>query len=263
MTSQDKPIPARVNTSITDNQVYPQVCLQAAYDYRYFLNFRREKDYVGALEHVPERVGRICYDLIKDDPSVAILMDKFRQNDLYGNPITFNHETLGDISATTLRYIRILIALKHFFGSLDGMNICEIGVGYGGQCRVANVMWKPRRYRLVDIQPALALAQRFLDHFILPSVMSYQTMNQLNYENYDLVISNYAFTELPREIQDVYLEKVILRSKKGYILYNEITPASFRSYKADELKEMISGAEISEEYPLTHKRNCVITWGHQ
>jgi len=70
MTGQEKAVPAKLNTSITDNQVYPQVCLQAAYDYRHFLNFRREPTYIGALEHVPERVGRMCHDLIARDPEI-------------------------------------------------------------------------------------------------------------------------------------------------------------------------------------------------
>lgn len=260
MTSSD--IPARLNTSITDNQVYPQVCLQAAYDYRYFLNFRREPTYVGALEHVPEKVGRFCLQLIQRNPEVAALLEEFRANDRYGNPITFEHETLGAMSATTLRYVRILIDLKHHFNALDDLNICEIGVGYGGQCRVVNVLWKPLSYQLVDIQPALALAQRFLDNFALHSTMRYRTMNELAISDYDLVISNYAFTELPRIIQETYLERVILSASRGYMIYNDITPPSFNSIKIDELLKRIPGSEVFPENPQTHRRNCVIVWGH-
>jgi hypothetical protein len=113
----------------------------------------------------------------------------------------------------------------------------------------------------VDIQPALALAQRYLDNYILHSVLSYKTVNELGPREYDLVIINYAFTELPRGLQDVYLQRVILNSKKGYVTYNEITPAEFRSYKADELISAIPGSKIVKEEPLTHPKNCVIVWG--
>ncbi len=75
------------------------------------------------------------------------------------------------------------------------------------------------------------------------------------------MISNYAFTELPRTIQEVYLRKVILRSKRGYITYNEITPPAFRSLKVDELTAIIPGTRILKEEPLSHPRNCIIVWG--
>ena len=87
-------------------------------------------------------------------------------------------------------------------------------------------------------------------------------MNELSPIDYDLAISNYAFTELPRTLQDIYLNRVILKAKRGYITYNEITPKEFNSYKAAELVEMIPGALITKEIPLTHPKNCVIIWGH-
>ena len=87
------------------------------------------------------------------------------------------------------------------------------------------------------------------------------TMNELEKNNYDLVISNYAFTELPRHIQEIYLEKVILNSRRGYIIYNDINPAEFKSYKKEELLKVIPGSRIIDEVPLTHPNNCVIVWG--
>ena len=58
----------------------------------------------------------------------------------------------------------------------------------------------------------------------MPATLQYKTMNEISPNQYDLVISNYAFTELPREIQTVYYEKIISKSAKGYITYNDITP---------------------------------------
>jgi hypothetical protein len=92
-------------------------------------------------------------------------------------------------------------------------------------------------------------------------VVRYKTMNELEIQNYDLVISNYAFSELPRSIQDVYLSKIILNSKKGYITFNEISPGYFNSYKREELIDIIPNSLIIEEKPLTHPKNCIIVWG--
>ena len=86
-------------------------------------------------------------------------MDAFKSNDKYGSPFVFDYPGVENISPTTLRYIKVLSDLKKHFGPLDGMNICEIGVGYGGQCRIINSMYRPSTYTLVDIRPALRLGE--------------------------------------------------------------------------------------------------------
>ena len=253
-------LPANISTSLSDNQTYPQVCIQASNDYRLFNNFRRNPIYNQILEHVSEKQGSKYLQVISNDSDILAAINKFKLNDNYGNPRMYKYPNIGMISPTTLRYIKILADIKRQFQTLDNLNICEIGIGYGGQCRIVNAYYKPATYCLCDIQPALALAQRFLDNYLLNSVLIYKTMNELDQRDYDFVLSNYAFTELPRTIQEVYLNKVILRSKRGYITYNEITPKEFNSYKLDELIAMIPGSKILKEEPLTHPKNCIIVW---
>ncbi len=254
-------IPKRISTSLSDNQAYPQVCIKASNDYRFFNNFRRNTIYNKILEHISEELGKKYLQLISNDSDILSSLNNFKPNDYYGNPRVYKYPGIGMISPTTLRYIKVLVDLKKYFQTLDKLNICEIGVGYGGQCRVINAYYKPSTYSLIDIQQALALTQRYLDYYILHSVLEYKTMNELCERNYDLVISNYAFTELSRDVQDVYLNNVILKSKRGYITYNEITPSEFNSYKSNELIEMIPGSKIMKEEPLTHQKNCIIVWG--
>lgn len=250
-----------ITTSLSDTEAYRQVCNAASNDYRLFRNFRRDPIYNRFLEHVTQQQGQECLEAIAAEPGIMGAMESFKLNDEYGNPRAFEYPGVGIISPTTLRYIKVLADLKTHFGSLDDLSICEIGVGYGGQCRIINAYCSPARYCLVDIRPALGLAQTYLDHFSLHSVLSYRTMNELAPADYDLVVSNYAFTELHGDLQDVYLERVILRSKRGYITYNEITPAEFRAYKSDELTRIIPKARIVEEKPLTAEKNCIIVWG--
>jgi hypothetical protein len=254
-------VPRRISTSLSDNQAYPQVCIQASIDYKSFNKFRRNPIYNLVLEHVSDKQGGEYLRLISDDPDILAAINTFKPNDRYGNPRMYEYPNIGMISPSTLRYIKVLVDIKTHFKTVDNLNICEIGVGYGGQCRIINAYYKPATYCLVDIQPALALAQRYLDNYVIPSVLSYKTMNELEQRKYDLVISNYAFTELPRTIQDIYLRKIIINSKMGYITYNEITPNDFNSYKADILVEIIPGATIIKEEPLTHPKNCIIVWG--
>ncbi len=251
----------RISTSLSDNQAYPQVCMNASNDYRLFNKFRTNPIYNQILEHVRKDTGALYLKEISKDPDILAAMDKFKPNDNYGGPIVHNYPGIGAISPSTLRYVKVLADIKAHFRSADNLNICEIGVGYGGQCRIVNAYFKPATYCLVDLQPVLSLAQRYLDNYILHSVMTYKTMNELDTKSYDLVLSNYAFTELPRTVQDIYLNKIILNSKRGYITYNEITLQEFNSYKADELAAMIPGARILKEEPLTHPKNCIIVWG--
>lgn len=249
------------STSVTDNELYPQACLEASHDFRAFASFRSNPVYTAALEHVSEAQGQDCLGIIAKDPEIFAAMDAFKSNDGFGSPMICDYPFVGKISPTTLRYVKVLVDLKSHFRSLDNLRICEIGVGYGGQCRIINAHFKPASYCLIDIFPALTLAQRFLDNFVLHSVMSYMTMNQLPVMESDLVISNYAFSELRRPIQDAYLKKVVLPARRGFIIYNQIAPAEFRSYTASELLQMIPGSKVFEERPLTHPNNLVIVWG--
>ena len=252
---------SKLKTSLSDNEKYPGFCLKAANDLQVFSSFRKNSIYRRILEHVDKKTGQLYLDEIAvSRPDLMHEFEKIKENDIYGSPILYEYKTVGKISPSTLRYVKVFADLLNHFGSLDGLNIAEIGVGYGGQCRIINSLAKPEKYTLVDIKPALLLAQTYLDGYILSSVMKYKTMNELRKKSYDLVISNYAFTELRQSIQDVYLDKIILNSRHGYITYNDITPDEFKSYKKDELLKIIPNAKIIDEKPLTHKRNCIIVW---
>ena len=250
-----------VSTSLSDNQAYPQLCLKASHDYRHFNTFRRHPVYSQILEHVSENQGSDYLQIISRDDDILAAIDRFKDNDTHGGPRVCDYPRIGSISPSTLRYIKVLMDLKSHFQTLDGLDICEIGVGYGGQCRIINAYFMPEKYCLVDIQPALSLARRFLDHFPLHSTLTYKTMNELRHRSHDLVISNDAFTQLPRAVQDVYLRKVILNAKRGYITCREIASEEFDAYTSAELTAMIPGAKILAEDPLRHPKNGIIVWG--
>lgn len=248
-------------TSLSDNGRYPQVCLDATNDVATFRQFRRIRNYLAILEHVTEEDGAAYLGHVQRRPELVAALDRFRANDRHGMPRTFEYPPHGRFSPTTLRYVKVLGDLLERFGPLDGMSVCEIGVGYGGQCRVVSEWCRPAEYCLVDLRPALGLVERYLDQYVLRMPVEYRTLNTLRARDWDLVVSNYALTEMPREVQDAYMEKVVLRARRGYVTYNEINPGSFRSLTADDLLRAIPGAARSPEEPLTHPGNCIITWG--
>ena len=246
-----------VHPAYTSNSSYSQVCAEAASNDSSFNNFRRNPIYNQILEHVTKEFGSEYLKIISGDPDILKAINALKMNDNYGNPEKHLY-SVGAVSPTTLRYIKVLVDIKKLFKTVDGFNMCEIGGGYGGQCRIINAYFKPASYCLVDIPPALALSKRFLSNYTLPPKMIYKTMDELDQRDYDLMISNYAFSELPRTIQEIYLKKIILNSRRGYITYNEVTPYSFRK---NELISIISKSRITEEKPLTYDGNCVIIWG--
>lgn len=98
------------------------------------------------------------------------------------------------------------------FGSLDGMRICEIGGGYGGQAKAILDVYKPASYRIIDLLEVCKLQSRYLlGTIVTPSPLLYN-------EDYDLVISNYALSEIPDN--KLYIDEVVKRSKHGYITCN-------------------------------------------
>ncbi len=250
-----------LETSLTDNFHYPEFCLKASLDSSIFKDFRTNAIYNAALEHDSFEQGQEYLEAIKSSHSnVLTKIDEFLKNDKIGNPRVFDYEGIGTIAPPTLRYIKILSDLESEFGSLDNFNICEIGVGYGGLCRIINSYFKVKSYRLIDLKPVLLLAQKYLDNYIFNTTISYKTMHELPKENYDLVISNYAFTEMRREIQDVYLDKVVLSAKKGYITYNEINPEDFNSYTKEELIKRIPNVKVMQEVGILHHKDCILVW---
>ena len=55
-----------IATSISDNQVYPNFCLQASNNLKVFSTFRAQKEYWEILEHVTEAQGQAYLEEIKN-----------------------------------------------------------------------------------------------------------------------------------------------------------------------------------------------------
>lgn len=244
--------------SLSDNNTYPDFCLRASQESQLFARFRQRDEYRAILEHVTREQGEEYYKFICEN-ELDKHMERFVLNDLVGGPQMFRYGG-HMVSPSTLRYAKVLCDLLLEFDNLDGLNICEIGAGYGGQCRIIHSMFRPKSYTMVDIYPALQLARRYLDNYPINGVLEFKTMNELDFTKFDLVISNYAFTELPGDIQAIYWEKVIKLAKNGYITFNKIVPPEFKSMTKQEILENLPWAKEIAEQPLTHPDNCIIVW---
>ena len=216
----------KLSTSCSDNEEYPDLCFQAANNERIYRNFRRHPIYTSIVETVSEKSGKEYFQMaLSQTPELKKHLNNFVTSEKVGSPYTFSykHNFFSPkyfFSPTTLRYIKGLSDLLHFFKSLDGMRIVEIGGGYGGLCKIISDFCRIESYTLVDLEPALQLSKRFLNDFSINNVRYLNSEDLDCSTEYDLVISNYAFSEIGRNIQDLYMDKILQKSSRGYLLCN-------------------------------------------
>lgn len=252
------------NTSISDDGSYPDFCEKASNDDATFATFKSNKIYTRVLEHTSYEQGLDYLKIIKEKtPLLLNQIPEFKKNDVYGAPATSHYSEIDtSISPTTLRYTKVLSDLIRLYSLSPLLNVCEIGVGYGGQCRINMSYLDIKKYTLVDLPQVLKLCQKFLSNFETSNNTCFKTMDELDmFESYDLVISNYAFSELKKDIQKIYLEKILLKSKSGYITYNTLAHTILDGYSAADLANIIPGSKIIPEEPLTAEGNSIVVWG--
>lgn len=259
-------------TSVTDNEKYPVVCYMASRHEHFFKGFRQNEVYNQVLEHVTQSQGQEYLDVISKYDQVKftdVEWDSFCDNDLYGNPKIYPYKINGRnlmVSPTTLRYAKVLQDIVSLYDVRNIQSVAEIGIGYAGQCRLlTSYLPGIENYFLFDLPEVLGLAQKYLGKFGESVIgrAKFVDGTKIDIErDYDLVISNYAFSELIRDVQDIYLEKVILKAKAGYITWNTLSCDRLDGYSLEELLKIIPGSSIIKEEPLTKANNCIIVWGN-
>ena len=252
--------------SNSENGFYVAAVQEAVRSYKKFSVFKRNRHYQAILEHVTRDQGARYLEIVKrDSPELLQKIELFKDNDIVGSPVVFDYPDAGVISPTTLRYIKVASDLKNLFGNEIGNHIVEIGVGYGGQALINDRAFNIMEYELFDLPPVLSLVSKYLESHILKCAYKTSTLNQkTGNDTYDLVISNYAFSELPSCLQMKYIEKIISKSKKGYLTMNSglnKTSGAKAKLTIDQLKSYLPPFEVIKEDPLTGPENYIIVWG--
>jgi putative sugar O-methyltransferase len=229
--------------------------------------FRRIYNYREIVETVTYKQGIECLNRIELLGSLPTYdFSKHFVNDSFGKPIKFYYPSIGNISPTTIRYISIAFELKKLFGEELKGNFVEIGVGYGGQASILNDFFKIDEYGIFDLSDVQQLTKIYLTQIGKADNLKMYSLTDNPLKEWDLVISNYAFSELPLELQKIYIEKVISRSKRGYLIMNSgMNNSSGRSdgkLHLAELRTLLPVFEILDEIPNTGPDNYVIVWGH-
>ena len=230
-------------------------------------NFRRKYDYREILEHVSFSLGKQYLDLIKysmPDSYNQLLLENLR-NDSFGNPYRYKYSEKLCISPTTLRYIYTAIDIERTIGLGRNESVVEIGVGYGGQAAVLESLYKVSNYDAFDLPEVISLANVYLKKINSRIRFDSRDIHRAQDKVWDIAISNYAFSELNKDLQIRYLDSILSRTSRGYMIMNSgRLNASGRSnskLSVNEIAEFLPTMRIKEENPLTGPDNYVIYWG--
>lgn len=223
--------------------------------------------YREILEHLGYKEGKKYLEKIESlmpKEEVARLINLNRQNDLFGGPITFRYRGYGNVSPTTLRYISTALEIASKCGVSSNTSIVEIGCGYGGQAAVINRVFGVSDYTGFDLPPVLELIDRYLKGINSSLVIKRGSFEEIDY-SWDLAISNYAFSELSRDLQLKYLEEILTKCKSGFMIMNSgatnKTGRSTGKLAVEEIRDFLPNMRTIDEVPLTGPDNYVIVWG--
>jgi len=249
--------------SWSDNGTYIKVVREFLINEKKFNKFKRNQFYQNILEHVSYEQGEDYLKIINvDNKNIINDINDYKFNDLIGSPIKYKYPKIGEISPTTLRYLKVASDIKKYFKNI-GYNFVEIGGGYGGQYLILDKIFDITSYTILDLSDVNKLIEKYVEQFVTNSFYKATTLNQLdNKQSFDFIISNYGFSELPSKLQKVYLNKVIKKSKRGYMTMNSglVKSDSNNNLLLEDLKLHLPNLKIIKEEPLTAKDNYIIIW---
>jgi len=231
---------------------YIEACIEILTDEKAFKSFRRHPKYTPVLAHVTTEQGiKYLEDILSNNSFLVNIINTYiASNDKIGNPqlSTFKIGNSASPSEdpfleiimdpTTVRYVKVLSDLLALFGTLRNFNIVEIGGGFGGLATVLSSA-NFKNYYNIDLREPGLVAKKFCNHAGIKNfhILTPAEISKLDDVEIDLVISNYAFSECNYETQDVYIDKILSRAKRGYLTHNtapqrvERTKSIIGSYK--------------------------------
>ena len=247
---------------------YLKLCKNAATNEEIFQNFRNLKEYKNVLEHVDKDLALRYLENIKS-------ISQLSNNDIYnvchilstvGNPeLVQLIEGQHPISTTSLRYLNVALDIKKKFSQSTFNHIVEIGPGYGGQSVILQEYFDINKYTYIDLPDVNKLIEKFINSHKINFMTEYKTLNDhFDDDNFDLVISNYAFSELDYNLQSFSVKNIINKSKYCYMIINSdsfnqnVKYKKFRFMNREELLRKANDSYIDVETPLTADNNYLL-----
>jgi hypothetical protein len=251
-----------VQKSTTGNSVpYREICQNAALNDAVFQNFRSMKAYFDAVEC--GQGGEFANYIKSHATSKTLsLIPEFRKLDLYGNPVRNDIPGFGLFSGTTLRYVLVADHISRLFDLPQDYTVVEIGAGFGGQACILSQLLPFSQYYIYDLPEVEMLIDKMTSTLSVSNVACLDPHEELPVDSIDLFISNYALTECDLETQFDYFKRVVVKAKRGYILYNDTN--LFDHLTLTDFVELFQAhgihPTIHPEPIFSYTGNVLITW---
>ncbi len=198
------------------------------------LSFKSNATYREILEHTTLFDGSAYLAQIQSEFGTFYqkhkhqLIDLCTMNDIYGKPMK---EVIGGVytSPSNFRYIyhSLLIVNNMVLQKLNDVNVIEIGGGYGGLCfflhHIATLLGiRIASYTIFDIKEVTILQKRYLSLLGL-DIQTYHIDDKWSLHEKSYLISNYAFSEIPSNLQQDYCKKILNKYVSyGFLVWNFI-----------------------------------------
>lgn len=236
--------------------------------------FKQNIEIIGVIETVFKIFGdAYLINIMKYDESKYIDWKKIKILNDIGTPkqekFIINNEEIM-LSPTTLRYIQFsfdMLSYAKNILNLNSLNVVEIGGGYGFQSVLLYELSdlfkiKIDKYTIIDLPETNNLQKHFIKEVYKFTENKHDIVitdyKNINLDNPNFLISNYALGEFYKSWQDYYIENVIKHIDHGYICWNFINNTNIHEYF---LK--IKNISIEEENPQTncsHVKNHIIKY---
>eukprot|EP00929_Paragymnodinium_shiwhaense_P120411 TRINITY_DN92350_c0_g1_i1.p1 TRINITY_DN92350_c0_g1~~TRINITY_DN92350_c0_g1_i1.p1 ORF type:complete len:509 (+),score=104.54 TRINITY_DN92350_c0_g1_i1:64-1527(+) len=274
------------NNTVPNWEAYPEYALKASQDDSIFAGFRQvyaERQYAGidspryGKAYVQETIKRLRE---RDVPNVT---DRAKQVaaavDSVGQPSVYplwepsrsdKDQPPANISGLTARYLKFALDVERLFGNLSGFDVIELGVGFGGQASVLLSMFPDiNSYTLVDLPEVLHMADKFINQTAPLDTSMQLGQNvagpRLKFlsgdtgiepeQHYHLLISTFAYTEVPLQLRQEYFDKIVRRADHGFVADNSAsTKSTYGDFSAAALPlQLLMGGVPGEDllvFPL-------------
>lgn len=220
--------------SVSEGMPWASLCSEYADGTRDSTGFRRHSAVRDVVETVGPVDGRFYAQKIREWGPEWLTNEAVMEIDRWGNPIRWPKWLLGtpnSFSPTTLRYLATALWLKRKGYLGPKSNILEIGVGFAGLAAM-NALVSGAVTTLVDLPQVEAAAARMLTENGLAA--QYQLSRTVRDSPMDLVISNYAFSELNAATQNEYFDKYIKHAAHCVIISNAVVFAESIQGRCDQ-----------------------------
>ena len=247
----------RTQSSLSDSNSYISAVIEAVSEDEKFKVFRSDSRYCEILEHTSLQQGEEYLKHILNSTSLSNeTIGLLKTIDRHGGPQKYEFKSIGLLSPSLLRYLSVITDILNFHGSLENKTIVEIGAGYGGQAMLINSMFNVGKYIIVDLPEPILLIKKFLTkNDINIEKFEFYTSDNLPQIQSDYLISNYAFSECCKSVQDIYIDKLINNASNFYMIINNL---SLSCYSPDELLARIKRCiKVRQEFPITYHSNLL------